>query len=214
MASDVRLTRSPVCVAGMVLTKISAVVFIVVFLSDLFGFHTNPYIGIVFFLVLPALFVLGLVLIPLGAWLERRRRAAGKSPSAVSWPAIDLNGPGIGPGPSSSLRSRWPTSSSSRLRRIAASNTWIRSRSAERSATGRCSRNLSRIRSGRTPTSNASTVTWALARPRSCRRNWAEHDVCSRSRAAGIRARLFPPPTNCRRQLKPASLPRLTYYWY
>ena len=67
MARDVRLIRSPVSVAGMVLTTISAVLFVVVLLADLFGLHTNPYLGIVFFLLLPALFVLGLLLIPLGA---------------------------------------------------------------------------------------------------------------------------------------------------
>ena len=77
----------------MILTTISAVLFVVVFLADVFGLHTNPYIGIVFFLLLPALFVLGLLLIPFGAWLERRRRAAGRPPSAVSWPTIDLNDP-------------------------------------------------------------------------------------------------------------------------
>jgi hypothetical protein len=93
MPGDVRLIRSPVSVAGMVLTTISAMLFVVVFLADVFGFHTNPYIGIVFFLLLPALFVLGLLLIPLGAWLERRRRAAGRPPSAVTWPRIDLNNP-------------------------------------------------------------------------------------------------------------------------
>lgn len=93
MARDVRLIRSPVSVAGMVLTTVSAVLFLVVFLADLFGFHTNPYIGILFFLILPAIFLGGLVLIPLGAWIERRRRAAGKTPSAVSWPRIDLNDP-------------------------------------------------------------------------------------------------------------------------
>ena len=43
----------------MVLTTISAVLFLVVFLADLFGLHTNPYIGIVFFLILPGLFVIG-----------------------------------------------------------------------------------------------------------------------------------------------------------
>ena len=75
----------------MVLTTISAVVFLVVFLADLFGMHTNPYLGIVFFLILPGIFVFGLVLIPLGAWLERRRRAAGKAPSELHWPRIDLN---------------------------------------------------------------------------------------------------------------------------
>jgi hypothetical protein len=77
----------------MVLTTISAALFIVVLLADLFGWHTNPYIGIVFFLILPALFLLGLALIPLGAWLARRRHLAGKAPLAVSWPRIDLNDP-------------------------------------------------------------------------------------------------------------------------
>jgi Cytochrome c7 and related cytochrome c len=93
MARDVRLIRSPVSIAGMVLTTISAALFIVVFLADLFGFHTNPYIGILFFLVLPALFLIGLALIPLGALVERRRRAAGKAPSEISWPRVDLNDP-------------------------------------------------------------------------------------------------------------------------
>jgi hypothetical protein len=93
MASDVRLIRSPVSVAGMVLTTISAILFIIVLLADLFGLHTNPYRGIVFFLLLPVVFVLGLLLIPLGAWIERRRRAAGKPPASVDWPRIDLNDP-------------------------------------------------------------------------------------------------------------------------
>src|ERR1700720_1542671 len=75
----------------MGLTTISAASFLVVFLADVLGLHTNPYIGIVFFLVLPGLFVIGLLLIPLGAWVERRRGAAGKPPSAVQWPTIGLN---------------------------------------------------------------------------------------------------------------------------
>src|SRR6187401_2818183 len=93
MARDVRLIRSPISIAGMVLTTITAVVFIIVLLGDLFGLHRNPYLGIVFFFFLPALFVLGLVLIPLGAWVERRRRAAGKPPASLEWPRIDLNNP-------------------------------------------------------------------------------------------------------------------------
>ncbi|HWW82104.1 MAG TPA: hypothetical protein VNZ26_00800, partial [Vicinamibacterales bacterium] len=91
MAGDIRLIRSPTSVAGMVLTTISVALFLVVFLADLFGLHSNPYLGIVYFLVLPGLFAIGLLLIPLGAWVERRRRAAGKPPSAVRWPRIDLN---------------------------------------------------------------------------------------------------------------------------
>jgi nitrate/TMAO reductase-like tetraheme cytochrome c subunit len=88
---NVRLIRSPISVVGMVLTTISAVLFLVVFLADLFGWHTNPYLGIVFFLILPGIFLFGLALIPVGAWIERRRRARGRAPSEVHWPRIDLN---------------------------------------------------------------------------------------------------------------------------
>jgi len=77
----------------MVLTTISASVFLIVFLADLFGLHTNPYLGILFFLVLPGVFLFGLALIPLGAWLERRRRARGRPASQIHWPRIDLNDP-------------------------------------------------------------------------------------------------------------------------
>jgi hypothetical protein len=77
----------------MVLTTISASVFLIVFLADLFGLHTNPYLGILFFLVLPGVFLFGLALIPLGAWLERRRRARGRPASQIHWPRVDLNDP-------------------------------------------------------------------------------------------------------------------------
>ena len=40
-------------------------------------------------------------LIPLGAWIERRRRAAGRKPSEVHWPRIDLNDPDTAAPPSS-----------------------------------------------------------------------------------------------------------------
>jgi hypothetical protein len=77
--------------AGMVLTTVSAVLFLVMFGADLFGFHSNPYIGLVFFVVLPAVFILGLLLIPLGALIERRGRLSGRPPSDLTWPRIDLN---------------------------------------------------------------------------------------------------------------------------
>jgi hypothetical protein len=36
-------------------------------------------------------FLFGLALIPLGAWVERRRRTQGKAPTELHWPRIDLN---------------------------------------------------------------------------------------------------------------------------
>jgi len=85
------MTRHPLTLTGAALTTLSAVVFVFVYLLDAFGLHTNPYMGIVFFLVLPAFFILGLVLMPIGVVLERRRRARGLE--AHRWPRLDLNNP-------------------------------------------------------------------------------------------------------------------------
>lgn len=78
---------------GAGLAIVSAVLFLVFFVSDLFGFHTNPYLGIVTFLLLPAGFVLGLLLVPLGLWRVRRRIAKGLPQRP--WPTIDLSRSGV-----------------------------------------------------------------------------------------------------------------------
>jgi NapC/NirT cytochrome c family, N-terminal region len=85
------MRRHPVSFLGVALATLSAVVFLFVFLLDMFGLHQNPYLGIVFFLVLPAFFVLGLLLIPLGWYLDRRRRLRGLEQR--HWPRLDLNNP-------------------------------------------------------------------------------------------------------------------------
>ena len=51
------MTRHPLSIAGALLTTVSAVVFLFVLFLDLFGFHTNPYVGLIFFVILPTLFV-------------------------------------------------------------------------------------------------------------------------------------------------------------
>jgi hypothetical protein len=85
------MTRHPLSIAGGLLTTVSAVVFLFVLLLDLFGFHTNPYVSLIFFVILPAFFVLGLVLIPMGIALERRRQRLGLE--ARRLPRIDLGDP-------------------------------------------------------------------------------------------------------------------------
>jgi hypothetical protein len=89
--SRFRHTRNPLTLFGGWLTTVSALLFLAVFFADLFGIHTNPYIGIIFFLVLPGLFIGGLVLVPLGIFLSRRREQLGKPSMVVNWPIIDLN---------------------------------------------------------------------------------------------------------------------------
>jgi hypothetical protein len=80
MSSDVHLVRSPISIAGMLLMTISAVVFATVLPADLFSRQTSPYLAVASLLVLvvlSGLFVLGLVMIPLGAWIRRRTHMAG-----------------------------------------------------------------------------------------------------------------------------------------
>lgn len=83
--------RHPLTLAGIVLTTMSAVSFLGFFVIDLFGVHANPYLGIVAFIALPAIFVLGLTLIPVGVWLARRRSLRGLGPALLEWPRVDLN---------------------------------------------------------------------------------------------------------------------------
>jgi hypothetical protein len=90
-----RTLRNTLSIAGAALTTASAVLFLAFFLLELIGWteHANPYLGIIFFLLLPSVFVVGLLLMPLGAWLERRRRLRGLPPSLREWPRLDLNHP-------------------------------------------------------------------------------------------------------------------------
>jgi hypothetical protein len=87
------LARNPTSWVGAALVTLSATLFLLVFAFELAGWHTNPYIGIVFFLVMPSLFVLGLVLIPLGMWREGRARARGVVRAPWHWPVVDLRNP-------------------------------------------------------------------------------------------------------------------------
>src|SRR5215471_11116865 len=85
------MKKHPLSLIGAALTTLSAAAFIFVLLMDWFGLHTNPYLGILFFFVIPGFFVLGLLLIPAGMWLARRRRSKGLPD--LGWPTIDLNDP-------------------------------------------------------------------------------------------------------------------------
>lgn len=85
------LFRNAITIFGAALATTGAVLFLAFFLLDLFGMHSNPYVGMLFFLVCPGLFLAGLIVMPIGAWLAHRRRAAGVPAWQPRWPKIDLN---------------------------------------------------------------------------------------------------------------------------
>jgi hypothetical protein len=75
----------------MAIATAMAVVFLGMAALHLAGLLPNPYIGLLVFVALPLLFLAGLALIPIGAWLTARRRAS--LPGASDWPVIDLRQP-------------------------------------------------------------------------------------------------------------------------
>ena len=78
--------RSRLAAAGIALTTASALLFLALLAFELFGYLQNPYAGIVVFIIVPALFVLGLLLIPVGLWLDRRQRTT----APAAWPTLNL----------------------------------------------------------------------------------------------------------------------------
>ncbi|MCL2659484.1 MAG: NapC/NirT family cytochrome c [Acidobacteriaceae bacterium] len=83
-----------ISLTGGALATACALVLIGFWVVTLFGHSgpTNPYLGLVLNIFIPALFVLGLILIPLGSWLRRRKLARrGELPSV--YPEISLRDP-------------------------------------------------------------------------------------------------------------------------
>jgi len=86
--------NNPLSLLGGALTSAAAFVLIGFWVVSIFGHggSSNPYLGLIFDLFLPGLFVIGLILIPIGIWLRWRTLvAAGQVPA--TYPQIDLQNP-------------------------------------------------------------------------------------------------------------------------
>ena len=83
--------NNPLSLAGGAITTASGVTMLGYWGVELLGLpNDNPYLGIIFLLFLPALFVLGLLLIPIGIYFRRRKlRKAGQIPA--EFPKVDFN---------------------------------------------------------------------------------------------------------------------------
>ncbi|MEO7134306.1 MAG: NapC/NirT family cytochrome c [Vicinamibacterales bacterium] len=83
--------RNPISLIGIAITTAMAIVFLALIALELGGQLRNPYVGLLLYVAVPAVFVFGLVLIAIGAWRQQRRVAAGAT--AAEWPVIDLGLP-------------------------------------------------------------------------------------------------------------------------
>jgi hypothetical protein len=87
------LGQNPITLTGAVLTTSGAVTLIAFWVYDfLLPGPPHPYIGILIFLILPGIFVLGLLLIPIGILL-RRRALLRRGELRDVYPEIDLRQP-------------------------------------------------------------------------------------------------------------------------
>ena len=87
------LGQNPATLTGAVITTSTALTTIAFWFYEIFlPGPPHPYIGLLVFLILPGIFVFGLLLIPIGIWLRRRSlRQSGELPGV--FPAIDLGLP-------------------------------------------------------------------------------------------------------------------------
>ena len=87
-----RISRNIISFSGLLAAFVSVALIITILAIDFFGFHINPYIGILVYLILPIFLVGGLVLIPIGLALERRRMHLQKGlPKELALPRIELD---------------------------------------------------------------------------------------------------------------------------
>jgi nitrate/TMAO reductase-like tetraheme cytochrome c subunit len=86
--------NNPISLIGGAMTSAAALTLLGFWVVAIFGHggSNNPYLGIIFDLCLPAVFLLGLLLIPIGIWLRHRHlKTVDQIPSV--YPKIDLADP-------------------------------------------------------------------------------------------------------------------------
>lgn len=94
LAPLIYLANNWISLIGVVIVTTATIFWLFLLPFTLRGEVTHPYIGILIFLVLPAVFICGLILIPAGILYHRRRdRAKGKTPAAfppLNWQNQDF----------------------------------------------------------------------------------------------------------------------------
>jgi hypothetical protein len=86
-----RATSNWVSAIGVGLSTLAAISFLAILATEAAGVAIGNYAGILSYLILPALFVVGLVLIPIGLRLQRKKEAKAGQPRR--FPVLDFNNP-------------------------------------------------------------------------------------------------------------------------
>ena len=80
--------------AAIMLLAVLGTVLIIAFLAiEMFTGVENPYLGILVYFAFPGILILGLLIVPLGAWLVRTRLRSKGITEIQKLPVLDLNDP-------------------------------------------------------------------------------------------------------------------------
>jgi len=91
-SADSKLYKNPISLAGIALAAVAFLNILFLVFLDTFSHVSSPYVGILAYMVAPAIMVVGLIAIPFGMVIERRRRhhTVGDVPK---YGRLDLNNP-------------------------------------------------------------------------------------------------------------------------
>ncbi len=88
-----RLIHNWLSTAGAIIAGVSILVFLFFLILSILSAKINPYIGILIYIVLPVFLILGLLLVPVGMFIEWRKRQRTGLITYHKWPDINLNNP-------------------------------------------------------------------------------------------------------------------------
>lgn len=83
---------NPITLIGAGIALLSFAIFIFLVILEFFAHTTNPYLGIITFIILPSILILGLLMIAFGI-IKERKRMQRTGEKARELPRIDLNNP-------------------------------------------------------------------------------------------------------------------------
>jgi NapC/NirT cytochrome c family, N-terminal region len=91
MRFDIRAAvRNPISLIGVAMATAMAIIFLALLVLDYYGELNNPYLSLVLFIAVPAVFLVGLLLVPVGIWRQHKRTRSGE---VTEWPVVDLRVP-------------------------------------------------------------------------------------------------------------------------
>ena len=90
---DTSLFRNYISLTGAAVALACLASILLLFLVDITGRRSSPYIGIFAWVIIPAVLVCGLIAIAIGALRERRRRRSLSTDQVQTYPSINLNDP-------------------------------------------------------------------------------------------------------------------------